>query len=318
MQPDGKPEDPKPGTPAFGRMIRAFVRNTLLASPEFPILCTNLGVVPALTPQEIKMLADRQQENLRGTMATKTCTHINVTGVRCGSPALRGARFCYYHQRVHRGVPEPRKSRLHPIAQLDSPEAIQASLMEVLNAIVRSDIDVKRAGLLLRGLHIASKNIYHVRFNAHANKMVNDIPDQSVDPEIVSPKSDDLFHPDPIAATYQIPFSDSAVLQQQKIQEEILQRYDHELKMHRAEYAAKLRREAAAAEAAPAEANAGAPANLAGPVSPPLPTPPTAQPKPAQELPLNYAPGQAQPKPPAAVTATKTQPPANRRQSRSG
>jgi hypothetical protein len=28
------------------------------------------------------------------------CTHIKVTGQQCGSPALRGEFFCYFHTRV--------------------------------------------------------------------------------------------------------------------------------------------------------------------------------------------------------------------------
>jgi hypothetical protein len=44
----------------------------------------------------------------------KVCTHIKVTGVRCGSPALRGEQFCYFHQRMIRGVQVPPNARLHP------------------------------------------------------------------------------------------------------------------------------------------------------------------------------------------------------------
>jgi len=37
----------------------------------------------------------------------KSCTHIKVTGVRCGSPPLRGEQFCYFHQRMLRTVKDP-------------------------------------------------------------------------------------------------------------------------------------------------------------------------------------------------------------------
>ena len=58
----------------------------------------------------------------------KSCTHIKVTGARCDSPALRGEQFCYFHQHAHRGVRRPARSRLHPIALIESEEAIQAIL----------------------------------------------------------------------------------------------------------------------------------------------------------------------------------------------
>ena len=41
----------------------------------------------------------------------RVCTHIKVNGVPCGSPALHGEIFCYFHQRMIRGVPTPPKSR---------------------------------------------------------------------------------------------------------------------------------------------------------------------------------------------------------------
>jgi len=34
----------------------------------------------------------------------RNCTHIKVTGQRCGSPALRREFFCYFHTRVIKGV----------------------------------------------------------------------------------------------------------------------------------------------------------------------------------------------------------------------
>ena len=61
----------------------------------------------------------------------RVCTHIKVNGVPCGSPALRGEVFCYFHQRMIRGVRTPAKSRLHPIALIENEKGIQASLMEV-------------------------------------------------------------------------------------------------------------------------------------------------------------------------------------------
>jgi hypothetical protein len=44
----------------------------------------------------------------------KVCTHLKVTGVRCGSPALRGEQFCYLHERMTRGVQVPPNARLPP------------------------------------------------------------------------------------------------------------------------------------------------------------------------------------------------------------
>src|SRR5271156_1757722 len=96
---------------------------------------------------------------------TRVCTHIKVNGIRCGSPSLRQEVFCYFHQRMIRGVPTPPKSRIHPIANFEDPQAIQASLMELVNALVRNHIDVPRARLILRALSIATRNATRVRFD---------------------------------------------------------------------------------------------------------------------------------------------------------
>jgi len=119
----------------------------------------------------------------------KLCTHIKVTGVRCGSPALRGEQFCYFHQRMMRGVQTPPDARLHPVALIENEEAIQASLMEVINAIARNTIDLRRADLILKALHIAVKNSRRVRFDLVANNMVEQIPDYPAPPKLTSQPS---------------------------------------------------------------------------------------------------------------------------------
>jgi hypothetical protein len=108
--------------------------------------------------------------------AARLCTHIKVNGIPCRSPALRGELFCYFHQRLIRGVPTPPKSRLHPMAFLEDAESIQASLMETINALVRNTIDFRRAQLILRALHIAAKNAPRAHFNFSQHAMVNEVP----------------------------------------------------------------------------------------------------------------------------------------------
>src|SRR5713101_10029877 len=103
---------------------------------------------------------------------TRVCTHIKVNGIRCGSPSLRQEVFCYFHQRMIRGVRTPPKSRLHPIANFEDPQAIQASLMEVVNALVRNQIDVPRARLVLRALSIAVRNSSKTHFDCWQSDMV--------------------------------------------------------------------------------------------------------------------------------------------------
>ncbi len=106
---------------------------------------------------------------------SKSCTHIKVTGVRCGSPALRGEQFCYFHQRMLRSVRFP-SSRVLRSALLEDPESIQASLMEVVNGLLRGTLELKRGELILRALNTAVRNIRHVRFDLHQDEMIREIP----------------------------------------------------------------------------------------------------------------------------------------------
>lgn len=52
--------------------------------------------------------------------------------------------------------------------------------MEVVNALMRNSIDLKRATLILRALHIAVKNAHRVRYGLHSSSMVKEVPEFQV------------------------------------------------------------------------------------------------------------------------------------------
>ena len=89
------------------------------------------------------------------------CRHIKTDGNECGSPALRNQAFCYYHTRLRRTV---KLNTLAPDQSLQLPVledncAVQLALTQILGALGASTIDPQRAGLFLRGLQIAMKNL---------------------------------------------------------------------------------------------------------------------------------------------------------------
>ena len=87
------------------------------------------------------------------------CRHIKTSGGKCGSPALRGKPYCYFHSRLKQSV--VRTSRPFFALQLPPLEdrgAIQLAIGEVVTALAAENIDAKRAGMLLYGLQIASNN----------------------------------------------------------------------------------------------------------------------------------------------------------------
>jgi hypothetical protein len=178
---------PKTGKPSSAHDIKSFVRKILLASPDFPRLYADVVIASAPNSFEAKILAQSYEKIVAYTERTKlmsnlkSCTHIKVSGVRCGSPPLRGEQFCYFHQRMLRTVKDP-PSRIHHQALLEDEESIQASLMEVVNALLRGTIELKRAELILRALNTAVRNIRRVKFGLHKSEMVTEIPDYPTPP----------------------------------------------------------------------------------------------------------------------------------------
>src|SRR5690348_8950509 len=170
--------------------IKSIVLKNLLASPFLTRFYVDSVIHNFPNSNAAKILARNYQKIIyRITMPNpKSCTHIKVTGARCESPALRGEQFCYFHQHAHRGVRRPSRSRLHPIALIESEEAIQASLMEVINGLLRNTIDLKRAELILRALNIAVKNARRTKFDAY--EPVREIPEYAAPPAKAAPDAE--------------------------------------------------------------------------------------------------------------------------------
>ncbi|HXE89672.1 MAG TPA: hypothetical protein VNK82_01780 [Terriglobales bacterium] len=105
-------------------------------------------------------------------MTIPKCHYIKTDGRPCGSPALRGQRFCYFHYEVNR-----------PTVNLDIPpledgNAIQVVLTDLARAVADGRIDVRKATVLGYLLQTAAFNLKRVHFGFHAHDMVRELPDQ--------------------------------------------------------------------------------------------------------------------------------------------
>jgi hypothetical protein len=176
------PPVPKTGTTSAPKFdIKSFVRNIFHANPLFLRFCIDTVLLKAPNSKQAKLLAKSYQNINRGISMpvhshVRACTHIKVSGVRCGSPAMRGEQFCYFHQRLIRGVAMPPRPRLLPIAMIEDEESIQVALMEVINNLMCGTIELKRAELIIRALNVAVKNSARVRVGIHASSMVREVP----------------------------------------------------------------------------------------------------------------------------------------------
>ena len=89
------------------------------------------------------------------------CRHIMPNGAKCHAQALRDKPYCYFHTRLHRFAAEPPIGVMDNIRfpVLEDRSAIQIALAQVLEALCSCRIDVRKGGLLLYALQIASQNV---------------------------------------------------------------------------------------------------------------------------------------------------------------
>src|SRR6266513_2315609 len=80
------------------------------------------------------------------------CRHLKVNCTQCGSPALKDHRFCYFHQRWHErklviNSARARKARATiSLPVLEDANAIQLSVMQIMQMLIEGQIDKKTAG----------------------------------------------------------------------------------------------------------------------------------------------------------------------------
>jgi hypothetical protein len=178
---------PKPGSQNFAQNFKSHILNILLTSPFFAGICADLWQSARPNSSITKLLQANYKKILKeNPMPTRTCTHIKVNGVRCGSPALRYEDYCYFHYRMLC------KSRITHVALLENEEAIQVSVMEMVNSLLCGTIDLKRGELILRALNTAVRNSRRVRFES-ASHMVRELPkDPVVQPRLHTPSHEEL------------------------------------------------------------------------------------------------------------------------------
>jgi hypothetical protein len=97
------------------------------------------------------------------TVTVPLCQHWMDNTNRCGSPAMKGKRYCYSHHvqqaRSARKAAERARQRWFESVPLQDAASVQRALMQVMSRLVSGDIGYKRAGQLLYSLQTASVNL---------------------------------------------------------------------------------------------------------------------------------------------------------------
>jgi len=107
----------------------------------------------------------------------RTCDHLKEDGIYCGSPALHGRNYCYYHLNLRgRRLARAQSLRSGQPYRLQLPlfenmRAVQAALHEVMQSLADGAIDSKTAGLMLYGLQQAAANLNNKRWESEAEDL---------------------------------------------------------------------------------------------------------------------------------------------------
>jgi hypothetical protein len=95
-----------------------------------------------------------------GTATVPLCQHWMDNATHCGSPAMRGTRYCYSHQlaqaRCARKNAERARQRWFESAPLQDAASVQRALMQVMTRLLSGNIGHKRAGQILYALQTAT------------------------------------------------------------------------------------------------------------------------------------------------------------------
>jgi hypothetical protein len=100
------------------------------------------------------------------------CEKVREDGTVCGSPKMKGYRYCYAHERMLQT-----QSQKLELPALEDANGIQMAIMRVQKALIDDEISEKKARLLLYSIHLASVNLKHTTFTAKDKKdVVTEMP----------------------------------------------------------------------------------------------------------------------------------------------
>jgi hypothetical protein len=133
------------------------------------------------------------QPETTSTPIVRICSHIKDDGIRCGTPALNGRPFCYYHSRAHH-VGTRLGQRGYRASLQDTIESLQLTIMQVTEALGSGRISDKTAGKILWGVQISANLLKTKAAQSASNSelFVTEIPQAMEEALAPSEPSDDV------------------------------------------------------------------------------------------------------------------------------
>ena len=134
----------------------------------------------------------------------RPCLYIKTNGEACGSHALRGRGYCFYHHEAAKR--DRRRARFANANSIDiellpfeDPESIQVNIAEVAYALLDRRIDQRTAATLLYSMQLAISNLKNLN-NAPRQLRpyaVDVLPHDNYDDDIIDEEPDSAAEPTP-------------------------------------------------------------------------------------------------------------------------
>lgn len=106
-----------------------------------------------------KQREETDRRNLEKAKLAARCTHRRLNGQYCGSPRMKGSKFCYAHERLMAARTQDLELPL-----LEDANAIVLGLTKGLQAMMKGQMDLKSAGMYFYGMQIVASVMGRVRF----------------------------------------------------------------------------------------------------------------------------------------------------------
>jgi hypothetical protein len=106
-----------------------------------------------------KQREETDKRNLEKAKLAARCTHRRAGGQYCGSPRMKGSKYCYGHDRLMAA-----RTQDMELPPLEDANAIVLSLTKGLNAMMKGQMDLKSAGMFFYGMQILASVMGRVRF----------------------------------------------------------------------------------------------------------------------------------------------------------
>jgi hypothetical protein len=106
-----------------------------------------------------KQREETDKRNLEKAKLAARCTHRRAGGQYCGSPRMRGSKYCYGHDRLMAA-----RTQDLELPPLEDANALVLGLTKGLQAMMKGQMDLKSAGMFFYGMQIVASVMGKVRF----------------------------------------------------------------------------------------------------------------------------------------------------------